>query len=144
MERISLTAFFPAYNDQHTIEAMVRTVAEEIRKVTDDFEVLVVDDGSKDQTADILDRIDVEVISATGWMKRIQKRDSRALLNETHSEIAPDEAEAAGDQDFLAAILIHKGNRREMTNVHQIFSRPLKVKTRCRTRKNSLRPYIRG
>ncbi len=57
MERISLTAFFPAYNDQHTIEAIVRTAAEEMRKVTDDFEVLVVNDGSKDQTGVILTQL---------------------------------------------------------------------------------------
>lgn len=57
MERISLTAFFPAYNDQHTIEGIVRTVADEMRKVTGDFEVLVVDDGSKDETGAILDRL---------------------------------------------------------------------------------------
>ena len=61
MERISLTAFFPAYNDQHTIEGIVRTVAEEMRKVTNDFEVLVVDDGSKDQTGAILDRLKTEL-----------------------------------------------------------------------------------
>jgi glycosyltransferase involved in cell wall biosynthesis len=61
VERISLTAFFPAYNDQHTIEGIVRTVASEIRKVTDDFEVLVVDDGSKDDTGAILDRLKGEL-----------------------------------------------------------------------------------
>lgn len=61
MERISLTAFFPAYNDQHTIEGIVRTAAAEMRKVTDDFEVLVVNDGSKDQTGAILDRLSSEV-----------------------------------------------------------------------------------
>jgi glycosyltransferase involved in cell wall biosynthesis len=60
-ERISLTAFFPAYNDQHTIEAIVRTVADEMRKVTNDFEVLVVDDGSKDQTGSILDALAAEL-----------------------------------------------------------------------------------
>jgi glycosyltransferase involved in cell wall biosynthesis len=54
---MSLTALFPAYNDQHTIENIVRTAAEEMRKVTDDFEVLVVDDGSRDQTGVILDRL---------------------------------------------------------------------------------------
>ena len=61
MERISLTAFFPAYNDQHTIEGIVRTAAAEMRKVTSDFEVLVVDDGSKDQTGAILDRLSSEL-----------------------------------------------------------------------------------
>ncbi len=61
MEKISLTAFFPAYNDQHTIERIVRTVAVEMRKVTDDFEVLVVDDGSRDDTGPILDRLAAEL-----------------------------------------------------------------------------------
>jgi len=61
VERISLTAFFPAYNDQHTIENIVRTSAAEMRKVTNDFEVLVVDDGSKDETANILDRLAAEL-----------------------------------------------------------------------------------
>lgn len=61
MERVSITAFFPAYNDQHTIERMVRTAAEEIAKVTDDFEIIVVDDGSKDLTGAILDRLASEL-----------------------------------------------------------------------------------
>jgi glycosyltransferase involved in cell wall biosynthesis len=61
MERISLTAFFPAYNDEHTIENIVRTAAEEIGKVTDDFEILIIDDGSKDQTGMIADRLASEL-----------------------------------------------------------------------------------
>jgi glycosyltransferase involved in cell wall biosynthesis len=60
MERISLTAFFPAYNDQHTIENIVRTAAQEIASVTDDFEILIINDGSKDDTAAIADRLAAE------------------------------------------------------------------------------------
>ena len=61
MERISLTAFFPAYNDEHTIENIVRTAAEEIGRVTKDFEILVIDDGSKDGTGAIADKLAVEM-----------------------------------------------------------------------------------
>jgi glycosyltransferase involved in cell wall biosynthesis len=61
MERISITAFFPAYNDAHTIESIVRTAAIQMAKVTDDFEVLVVNDGSKDSTGEILDRLRKEL-----------------------------------------------------------------------------------
>jgi glycosyltransferase involved in cell wall biosynthesis len=57
----SITAFFPAYNDQHTIESMVRSAAEELRKVTTDFEVLVVNDGSRDNTAEVLQQIQDEI-----------------------------------------------------------------------------------
>ena len=55
--RNSITAFFPAYNDQHTIENIVRTAGEELETITDDFEVLVVNDGSRDRTGEILEQL---------------------------------------------------------------------------------------
>jgi glycosyltransferase involved in cell wall biosynthesis len=61
VDKISITAFFPAYNDQYTIESIIRTAADEMRRVTTDFEVLVVDDGSKDETGAVLDRLAAEL-----------------------------------------------------------------------------------
>jgi len=61
MTRTSITSFFPAYNDQHTIEGIVRSAAAEMSKLTDDFEVLVVNDGSQDNTGDILERLRQEL-----------------------------------------------------------------------------------
>jgi glycosyltransferase involved in cell wall biosynthesis len=61
MGRISLTAFFPAYNDEHTIENIVRTAASEIGGITDDFEILIINDGSKDGTGAVADRLSAEM-----------------------------------------------------------------------------------
>ena len=53
----SITAFFPAYNDENTIEDIVRTAGEELAKACRDFEVLVVNDGSRDRTPEILEQL---------------------------------------------------------------------------------------
>jgi glycosyltransferase involved in cell wall biosynthesis len=50
----SISAFFPCYNDAGTIAAMVEKVAATLRRVTDDFEVIVVDDGSEDDSVAVL------------------------------------------------------------------------------------------
>lgn len=61
MAGVSITAFFPVYNDQHTIEKIVRTAVEELSKVTDDFEILVINDGSEDYSREVLDRLASEL-----------------------------------------------------------------------------------
>ncbi len=53
----SITAFFPAYNDGGTIPSMVLTALMTLRKVTDDYEVVVVNDGSRDYTAEVLEEL---------------------------------------------------------------------------------------
>jgi glycosyltransferase involved in cell wall biosynthesis len=58
MKRIpSITAFFPAYNDGGTIPSMVLTALLTMRQVSDDYEVVVVNDGSADYTADVLEEL---------------------------------------------------------------------------------------
>lgn len=53
----SITAFFPAYNDGGTIASMVITALRTLAKVTDDYEVVVVNDGSGDYTAEVLEEL---------------------------------------------------------------------------------------
>ncbi|MEA4812193.1 MAG: glycosyltransferase family 2 protein [Anaerolineaceae bacterium] len=49
-----VSAFFPAYNDAGTIASMVDSVMVALPQITDDFEVIVVNDGSKDYTQRVL------------------------------------------------------------------------------------------
>ena len=58
MERISsVSAFFPAYNDGGTIPSMVLAALIAMRQVTDDYEIIVVNDGSSDYTAQVLEEL---------------------------------------------------------------------------------------
>src|SRR5439155_8269820 len=57
----SISACFPCYNDAPTIEAMVRTVAEKLEQLVDDFEVVVVDDGSAADSVEVLTRLQQEL-----------------------------------------------------------------------------------
>jgi len=53
----SLTIFFPCYNEEENVERAALAAIEAAKLVTDDFEVIVVDDGSKDKTGEIADRL---------------------------------------------------------------------------------------
>lgn len=50
----SISAFFPCYNDERTIGLLVTGVERELRTLTDDYEIIVVDDGSRDGSARVL------------------------------------------------------------------------------------------
>jgi glycosyltransferase involved in cell wall biosynthesis len=52
-----LSVFFPAYNDSGTIASMVIRTGKTAAELTRDFEIIVVDDGSADSTAEIADEL---------------------------------------------------------------------------------------
>jgi glycosyltransferase involved in cell wall biosynthesis len=52
-----LTVFFPAYNDAGTIASLVITSVKVAATLTDDYEVVVINDCSQDDTAKILDEL---------------------------------------------------------------------------------------
>jgi glycosyltransferase involved in cell wall biosynthesis len=52
-----LTVFFPAYNDSGTIASLVIAARQAAQRLTPDFEILIINDGSADGTAEIADEL---------------------------------------------------------------------------------------
>jgi cellulose synthase/poly-beta-1,6-N-acetylglucosamine synthase-like glycosyltransferase len=51
----SLSVFFPAYNEEANVERMVETFNRVLPRVADDYEIIILNDGSKDRTREIAD-----------------------------------------------------------------------------------------
>lgn len=56
----SISVFFPAYNDAHTIGGLVRDALAVLREHASDYEVIVVNDGSRDETGAVLADLEKE------------------------------------------------------------------------------------
>ncbi len=57
---ISLSVFYPCYNEEPNVERTTMTALEAVSKITDDFEIIIVNDGSKDRTGELADRLATE------------------------------------------------------------------------------------
>ena len=57
MKRKGISVFFPAYNDGGTIGSLVLMALRTLRQVSNDFEVVIVNDGSTDYTAQVLEEL---------------------------------------------------------------------------------------
>jgi glycosyltransferase involved in cell wall biosynthesis len=54
MARPSISVFFPCYNDAETIGQLVLDAEAALRSLTDDHQIVVVNDGSTDRSAEVL------------------------------------------------------------------------------------------
>jgi len=54
---VQISLFFPAYNEEKNIKKTVEDALLILPKLASDFEVIVVDDGSRDETAEIVKKI---------------------------------------------------------------------------------------
>jgi glycosyltransferase involved in cell wall biosynthesis len=59
----ALSLFFPAHNEADNIEPLVREALGALSALADQYEIICVDDGSRDGTAEIADRLATEHLS---------------------------------------------------------------------------------
>ena len=64
---VSLSVFFPAYNDAPSLPALLGKTFQVLERHVADFEVIVVNDGSYDRTAKVLE----ELLSVHGPCMRV-------------------------------------------------------------------------
>ena len=57
----SLSIFFPCYNEEGNVERVIRAALEVAPRVADQYEVIAVNDGSKDRTGEIAERLAAEI-----------------------------------------------------------------------------------
>jgi glycosyltransferase involved in cell wall biosynthesis len=87
--RPSLSIFFPAYNDAGTIASLALIAHMTARELSDDYEVIVIDDGSPDHTGELLD----EMARHFSWLKVVHHERNRGYGGALRSGFA-----AAGKQ----------------------------------------------
>jgi glycosyltransferase involved in cell wall biosynthesis len=60
LPRPGISVFFPAFNDAKSIGKLVTDALEMLPDLTDDFEVIVINDGSTDETAEVLRELETK------------------------------------------------------------------------------------
>jgi len=56
-EKTSISVFFPAYNDEKTVGPLIQDAISVLEQITDDYEIIIIDDCSQDATGDVADRL---------------------------------------------------------------------------------------
>jgi len=57
MNKYSISVFFPVYNDEKTIPRIVTTIIPILESITKDYEIILVEDNSPDNSAEVVDTL---------------------------------------------------------------------------------------
>ncbi|MCL2701705.1 MAG: glycosyltransferase family 2 protein [Phycisphaerae bacterium] len=57
---IGLSVFFPCYNEEANVEPLARKTVDVLTPLVSDWELILVNDGSRDKTGEIIDRLGAE------------------------------------------------------------------------------------
>ena len=120
----SLSIFFPAYNDSGTIASMVIRAVQSASKLTSDFEVIVVNDGSADATAEIADEL-ARLYSQVRVVHHPKNRGYGGALQSGFRAATKDlifytDGDAQYDPSELAALWAAMGPDADMVNGYKI------------------------
>jgi glycosyltransferase involved in cell wall biosynthesis len=112
-EKPGLSIFFPAYNDAGTIASLLLLAHMTARTLTDDYEVIAVDDGSPDHTGVLLD----EMATHFPWLKVVHHETNRGYGGALRTGFATASKELVFYTDGDAQY-----DPREMAGLWQAFS----------------------
>ena len=147
-----LTMFFPAYNDAGTIGSLVIQAVQVASRLTDDFEVLVVNDGSQDATGRIADELarqypQVRAIHHPvnrgygGALRTGFASATKALIAYTDGDAQYDPSELAvlwealsDDADMVTGYMISRSDPLHRIIIGRIYHYTMKVMFRLRVR----------
>jgi glycosyltransferase involved in cell wall biosynthesis len=108
-----LSIFFPAYNDAGTIASLAIIAHMTARELSDDYEVIVVEDGSPDHTGELLD----EMATVYPWLKVVHHEKNRGYGGALRSGFAAATKELVFYTDGDAQY-----DPREMTQLYQALT----------------------
>ncbi|MCG3128856.1 MAG: Undecaprenyl-phosphate 4-deoxy-4-formamido-L-arabinose transferase [Phycisphaerae bacterium] len=57
---LAMSVFFPCYNEEANVERTTQAALKTCERLFDDYEIIIVNDGSRDRTAEIADRLAAE------------------------------------------------------------------------------------
>ena len=102
----ALSFFFPAHNEAENIEPLVREALGALSAMAEQFEIIAVDDGSRDATPEIADRLAAEHLSVRVVHHPTNRGYGAALRSGLAAARYPLVAFLDGDRQFRVADLV--------------------------------------